>query len=75
MLLAFIYNPLQTFSIYSVLVIYILCGYLFIWTLLQIPTLCTPKKEYEINGSNANDVTNNPFKFFYLLLGLFLFLL
>ena len=56
MLLTFIYNPLQTCTIYSVLVIYILCGYLLLWGCLQI---CNIAKEGETDGSDETDNANN----------------
>ena len=66
MLLAFIYNPLQTCTIYSVLGIYILCGYVFVWALLKMLTfICTLVKEDETDGSYASDKTDNVSNFHF----------
>ena len=56
MLLAFIYNPLQTCTIYSVLVIYILCGYFLPWGLLL---LVINQKDSDNDDSYVSDETDN----------------
>ena len=55
MLLAFIYNPLQTCTIYSVLVIYVLCGYLVVWGCLQMHSIV---REGETDASDETDASN-----------------
>ena len=54
-LLAFIYNPIQTSIIYLGLGIWVLCGYFFIWALVSI---CIGGCTNANKKSNASDETN-----------------
>ena len=55
-LLAFIYNPIQTATIYLGLTFCILCGYLFFWALMRISA---SQKKY---GTDANNETDASYK-------------
>ena len=69
MLLAFIYNPLQTFVTYLVLGVYVLCGYLLLWILKRLLFYCckhsdpicighlSSKKIYKNQGLQTNSKT------------------
>ena len=60
MLLAFIYNPLQTFVTYLVLGVYVLCGYLLLWILKRLLLYCCKPSDPICIGhfSSKNDYKN-----------------
>ena len=64
MLLAFIYDPLQTTITYLALGIYILCGYLFGWIIRETLIFYMDTITYQINdehGDETDDVTDSTY--------------